>query len=465
MPCGVTVIPDAVKFRLVKILDVVGLLAPFVCLAQTGILITAFTNPVPSAFAEFGWSVATVGNDRVLVGAPADDTGAENAGAAYLFNTNGTLLLSFTNPVPKMGAQFGEAMSAMGNNRVIIGARFADGGGAAYLFDTNANLLTTFTNPTPSSVLQFGSSVAALGRDRVLIGAQGYQLSIPNSGAAFLFSTNGILLTTITNPIPGDNLFGHSVAVVFNDKLLVGAPQTDPYTSNPGGAYLFNTNGTLLMNFTDSNAPNYENYGWSMVALGNDRVLISASSGTVYLFNTNAAVLASFTDPNADPSAQFGSSIAAVDTNQVLIGAPDDNVQTRSGTVFLFSTNGNTLATFTNPTAIYLNLYLGFGSSLAVFGDDLVLAGSPGDNTGAMNTGAAYLFSIPPPLLQIRLTATNQVAVSWPSPAPRCALQENTNGLQTSNWSNVTNGIQDDGTNHLFMASPVGNAFFRLFRP
>ena len=216
------------KYRFVKISVVVGLLAPFACLAQTGILITAFTNPVPSAFAEFGWSVATVGNDRVLIGAPADDTGAENAGAVYLFYTNGTLLLSFTNPVPKTGAAFGEVMSVVDNNHVLIGARFAGVAGAAYLFDTNATLLTTFTNPSPASVLQFGSSIAALGNDRVLIGAQGYGLSIPNSGAAFLFSTNGTLLTTITNPVPGDNLFGHSVAVVFNDKLLVGAPQTDP---------------------------------------------------------------------------------------------------------------------------------------------------------------------------------------------------------------------------------------------
>lgn len=453
------------KYRFVKILIVVGLLTPFACLAQRGILITAFTNPVPSAFAGFGWSVAKLGNDRVLIGAPADDTGAENSGVVYLYYTNGTLLLSFTNPVPKTGAAFGEVMCVMENNHVLIGARFAGVAGAAYLFDTNATLLTTFTNPSPASVLQFGSSIAALGDDRVLIGAQGYDSSIRNSGAAFLFSTNGTLLTTITNPSPGDNLFGHSVAVVFNDKLLVGAPKTDPYNSNPGGAYLFNTNGTLLMNFTDSNAPSYENYGWSIAALGNDRVLISASSGTVYLFNTNATVLSSFTDPNADPSAGFGSAIAAVDTNQVLVGASDDNVQTRSGTAFLFSTNGNLLVSFSNPTAIYSNQYLEFGNSLATLGDALVLVGSPGDNTGAMNTGAAYLFSIPPPLLQIRQAATNHVAVSWLSPAPRCVLQENTNGLQTTNWTDVTSGIQDDGTNHLFITEPVGEELFRLFRP
>jgi len=453
------------KLRLMKVLAGLALLAPFVGFAQTtGKLITVFTNPVPGAFADFGWSVAALGNDRVLIGAPADDTGAENAGAVYLFNTNGALLLSFTNPVPKTGAQFGETMAVVGKDRVLIGARFADDGGAAYLFDTNATLLTTFTNPTPASVLQFGSSEAALGCDRVLIGAQGYE-GISNSGAAFLFSTNGTLLTTITNPVPGNNLFGHSVAVVFNDKLLVGAPQTDPYNLNPGGAYLFDTNGTWLMNFTDSNAPSYLNYGWAMAALGNDRVLISASSGTVYLFDTNAAVLASFADPNLDPSAGFGSSVTAVDTNQVLIGASDDNIQTRSGTVFLFSTNGTVLATFSNPTAIYPNQYLAFGSALAALGDTLVVVGSPGDNTGAMNTGAAYLFSIPPPLLQVRQAAANRIAISWLSPAPRCVLQENTDGLQAANWTDLTNGIQDDGTNHLFIATPTGNVFFRLFRP
>src|ERR1051325_1419698 len=45
--------------------------------------------------------------------------------------------------------------------------------GAAYLFSTNGTLLTIFKNPTPARADFFGGSVCAVGNDRVLIGAQG----------------------------------------------------------------------------------------------------------------------------------------------------------------------------------------------------------------------------------------------------------------------------------------------------
>jgi len=39
------------------------------------------------------------------------------------------------------------------------------------------------------------------------------------------------------------------------------------------------------------------------------------------------------------------------------------------------------------------------------------------------------------------------VVVSWPSPFRDFTLQQNTDGIATTNWSNVTASIQDDGTN------------------
>ncbi len=69
--------------------------------------------------------------DRVLIG-------AYNADAAYLFSVNGDLLGTFTGP--SYGDHFGHAVSAVGSNRVLIGAYAADQGaydsGAAYLFST-----------------------------------------------------------------------------------------------------------------------------------------------------------------------------------------------------------------------------------------------------------------------------------------------------------------------------------------
>jgi hypothetical protein len=70
------------------------------------------------------------------------------------------------------------------------------------------------------------------------------------------------------------------------------------------------------------------------------------------------------------------------------------------------------------------------------------------------------------PLLSIFHTTTNTVVVSWPSPSTGWNLQQNTNGISSLNWSNVTATIQDDGTSKtLIVNPPTGNRFYRLFKP
>lgn len=67
------------------------------------------------------------------------------------------------------------------------------------------------------------------------------------------------------------------------------------------------------------------------------------------------------------------------------------------------------------------------------------------------------------PLLSILRTTTNTVVVSWPSPSTGWDLQQNTNSVSSVNWSNVTSGIQDDGTTKTLIANPpTGNRFYRL---
>ena len=70
------------------------------------------------------------------------------------------------------------------------------------------------------------------------------------------------------------------------------------------------------------------------------------------------------------------------------------------------------------------------------------------------------------PLLSILCTATNTVAVTWPSPSTGWTLQQNTNNVSSVNWSNVTATIQDDGTTKaLIINPPTGNRFYRLNKP
>jgi len=70
------------------------------------------------------------------------------------------------------------------------------------------------------------------------------------------------------------------------------------------------------------------------------------------------------------------------------------------------------------------------------------------------------------PTLSIARTTTNTVAVFWPSPSTGYVLQQNTNSVSSVNWSNAPGNIQDDGTTKtLIVNPPVGNRFYRLFKP
>ncbi len=446
-------------------------------------LLTTFTNPTPAANDDFGASVTAVGSDRVLIGACLDDTGATDAGAAYLFSTNGALLTTFTNPTPAVDDWFGLSVAAVGTDRVLIGAigDETDGWrtGSAYLFSTDGTLLTTFANPTPAASDNFSWSVAAIGDDRVLIGARGDNAGAPMAGAAYLFRTNGALLVTFTNPTPAAyDYFGRSVAAVGADRVLIGAVgATSGAGWGTGAVYLFSTNGALLTTFTNPTPVANDYFGCSVAAVGSDRVLIGAcwdeidgnTKGAAYLFRTNGVLLTTFTKPKQANGGWFGYSVAAAGSDRVLIGGPYDSTDTEgAGAVYLFSTDGTLLNTFTNPTpAAYDN----FGCSVAAVGTNRVLMGTLYDDAGATDAGAVYLFSLAEQSpagasLAIHLTTTNTVAVSWPSPSTGWALQENTNGVASVNWSNAPGLIQDDGTTKTLIVTPSAeNRFYRLFKP
>jgi len=442
--------------------------------------LTTITNPTPSFYADqFGWSVAALENDRVLIGAPYDDTAALDAGAAYLYSTNGTLLTTFINPAPSTNDAFGWSVAALGNNRVLIGAPTDDTGsgraGAAYLFAADGTPLTMFTNPTPVVNDLFGWAVASVGNDLVLISAYMDDTGKTDTGIAYLFSTNGALLNTITNPTPAyRDEFGYSVAALGKDRLLIGARADTRGVAFAGAAYLYNTNGTLLTTFTNPAPVSYDYFGNSVAAIGDDRVLIGAfskdtgatDSGVVYLFRTNGTLLNTITNPTPAYMDSFGYSLAAVGNDRVLIGAyRDDTGAADAGIAYLFDTSGTLLDTITNPAPDASD---NFGASVAASGNLLVI-GAYADSTGFYQSGAVHVYALETaraPSLGIFHTTTNTVAVAWPSPSAGWELEQNTNSLSSLDWSSVTGGIQDDGTTKTLIVNPSAAArFYRLHKP
>jgi hypothetical protein len=453
---------------------------------QSGVLMRTFTNPTPQAGDNFGAWLAPLATDRVLIGAPYDDISAANGGAVYLYHTNGTIMRTLTNPSPAYtslggfvnGDGFGSAVAVLGSDRVIVGSPFNDGPeviyiGTVYLFNTNGTLLTTITNPHPTNPDKFGTSVAALGSDRILVGAPDYEYDpdIDQIGIAYLFNTNGTRLATFENPNRGEDYdqFGFSIAALGTDRVLIGMA-----SQGIGTVYLFNTNGTLLTTFTNPIPAAFDYFGLGLAVRGTDRILIGAplddtggaDAGAIYVFNTNGTLLTTITNPSPVSTDRFGERLSVVGTDRVLAGTPRKDVGAMDavGTAYILSMTGTLLVTLTNPTPAAGDL---FGSAVAVIDSDHVLVGARLDNAGATDAGAAYLFSVPPPppapTLAIRRTVTNTVVVSWPLSATNFFLQQNTNAISSLNWSNVTSGIQTNGTNRIIVSNPGGAGhFYRL---
>ena len=367
-------------------------------------LLHTFTSLTAAAYDYFGYAVALDG-DKALVGAYKDDTGAVNSGAAYLFDVNsGRLLQTFTNPTPATGDNFGYSV-ALDGDKALVGAYGDDtdavDSGAVYLFDVNSgNLLDTITSPTPVTGDNFGYSVALDG-DKALVGAYKDDTGAVNSGAAYLFDVNSRqLLKTITNPTPAENDgFGNAVTL-DGDKALVGAHQDDTDAEDSGAAYLFDVNsGNLLQTITNPTPATGDNFGFS-VALDGDKALVGAygddtgaeDSGEAYLYDVNSGnLLETFINPNPATGDNFGYSVA-LDGDKALVGAySDDTDVASSGAAYLFDVNSRQLLdTITKPTPA---AYDYFGIAVALDGDK-ALVGAYFDDTGAVDSGAVYLYDV-----------------------------------------------------------------------
>lgn len=375
------------------------------CLAAlfTGVTASAqivcVENPNPEATPgdRFGYSVSGVGLDKVLVGSWGQDFPAPAGGAAFLYNLSGNVLTVITNHDAGEFDTFGFSVAGVGADRVIIGARgVSNFVGAAYLFDLQGQRLTTFSNPNPEAGDQFGYSVTSVGTDKVLIGTINGQVSIPNSGTAYLFDLHGNLLRTFQDPGGhSDEGFGSAVAAVGTDKVLISAPKFGRVPPlQHGRVLLFDLEGHLLAIFEKPAPKSADYFGEAISAVGMDKVLIGApydddfgpeNAGAAYLFNLSGELLTNYCSPSPRAQDEFGTALTGVGTDSVVIGAYRKSVTKEAcGGAYLFDLNSKLLRTYTSPTPVY---YGWFGGSLAALGDDKVIIGADGDE------GVVYVYS------------------------------------------------------------------------
>jgi hypothetical protein len=355
----------------------------------------------------FGYSVALDG-DTVVVGAYYEDTGGNNAGAAYVFTRSGSTWTE-QEILYASDAQaddyFGTSV-ALDGDTVVVGARGEDTGGssagAAYVFTRSGDTWTEqeilYASDAQSND-RFGYSVALDG-DTVVVGAYLEDTGGTDAGAAYVIQLPKI----VASDAEASDSFGYSVALDGN-TVLVGAYEEDTGGTDAGAAYVFTRSGTTWTQQQKLQASDVEEsdfFGHS-VALSGDTLVVGAygedtggsSAGAAYVFTrtgdtwTEQEILYA---SNAGVSNIFGYSVA-ISGDTVVVGAyKEDTGGSYAGAAYVFTRTGDT---WEEQEILYAsNAGTGdrFGRSVALDGDTVVV-GAYLEDTGGTNSGAAYVFT------------------------------------------------------------------------
>lgn len=411
---------------------------------------TASGTLTSSHSALFGEQVSiSADGRRILVGAPdanvasKNGTGVYSAGEAYLYNSQGTLLHTFSDPSPVSFEQFAFSVSiSTDGNLVLVGAPYAGSSGLAFLYNSGGHLVRAYGPPGAAGANSgFGWSVAFLARNSsndavttgqsgvygadsqptVLIGAisapgiPSEGGTVPGAGQVYMYDAMGNLLHVYGDPHPSvDENFGFSLASEHGGGVAVGAPNavgvssTGAVIDGAGKVLLFDRAGNFAQTYRDPDPSFFEQFG-SSVALDTSNpgfgfdLFIGAPhassvgppgftvfGGAVFLAGSDGRLFGKIPNRSTDCS-EFGSSISiASDGSDLVTGAP--LCVSGTGTVFLFSTRTNLVPSIQDPSPVPGEK---FGYSVSMSADGSVIV------VGALFRGNAFVFDSFGNLLQI----------------------------------------------------------------
>jgi predicted alpha/beta superfamily hydrolase len=341
-----------------------------------GSLLKTILNPTPSGYDEFGKVITTIGSN-IVVAAPYDyNGGADQSGAIYVFDGNpasptfGNRLKTILNPTPGIDDNFGENITTLGNNIVVMvpndDAERTDSG-VVHIFDgdrsspTFGNLLKTITNPTPNYFELFGTNVFTV-EDLIVVTMPNEDAGGTDVGVVYVFDgdrsspTFGNLLKTIANPTPNYfDRFGTSVTALGND-IVIAAPYDNAFASESGVIYVFDgdrsspTFGNLLKTIANPTPGYYDHFGSTITSVGN-YIVVTASEddtggigvGAVYVFDSDRSSpifgdpLKTIISPTPLSGEDFGSNFITT-ANDLIIADPSNKAGTiySSGAVYYY---------------------------------------------------------------------------------------------------------------------------------
>ncbi|MCC7517988.1 MAG: filamentous hemagglutinin N-terminal domain-containing protein [Verrucomicrobiae bacterium] len=360
------------------------------------------TKGSPADGDRFGAAIASLGS-ALLVGVPNDDSAATDAGIAYVYSENGTLLATLNDPSAVAYGNFGVAAAGV-NGLYAIGAP-GNMYGKVYLFDGAGNVQTTIHNPNMTPGDAFGSCLAALGPDKLLVGAPNTTVAgFSGAGKVYGYDTGGYLGFSLDSPVPSTGaMFGRAIAGSI-DTFLVGAPFDSAHDYEAGRVFLFDDSGAYLREFLTP-LEYGDHFGFAVALQGGTPVIgapgrtVNGASGAgmVFVFQgDDGGLLYEIENPEPDVGDHFGAAIQHVG-NSLVVGTPDDSFQAAgAGAVYIFDGDmsggsyGELRMILRDPKATGGDH---FGLTLVSVGaNPQLIVGAPMDHSMVLEGGAVYAF-------------------------------------------------------------------------
>lgn len=270
------------------------------------------------------------------------------------------------------------------------------------------NTVQKFEADDAASGTGFGEAIS-ISNDTAIVGARFNLGNGQYSGAAYIYINSGGNWEQQEKLIAPDaatqDYFGHAVAI-DGDTAVVAASDDDMGVDS-GSVYVFTRSGTTWTyqeKLTASDGVQYDRFGHA-VAISGDTLVIAArddddlgtNSGSVYIFirtGTSWSQQAKLTPSVSNTYAGFGSSVS-IEGDTVVVGSGGTYCQGTTnpcGAAFVFVRSGTTWSQQQKLISSDLSTYDGFGSYVSISGDT-VLASAYGNDDAGEVSGSAYIFT------------------------------------------------------------------------
>jgi len=423
----------------------------------------------------FGISV-DISDIWVIVGAPNEDTGASNAGAAYIYQISSSTLTEMqmlTASDAQADDVFGYKVSISGD-WALVGAYGEDElgslAGAAYVFHNSGDGIWIETQKLTASDgatdCWFGWDLKIFG-DWIIVGAPREDTGGIDKGAAYVFYNSGGTWVETQKLVASDgmagDIFGWSVNLSNNsDFLVVGAHFEDTDASNSGAAYVFYNSGDTWVEIQKVK-------GFTINV--NDNFGIRTSISTNYLAvsavddnNTNFSCIYIYynsgdnvwTESQKLVAEQTGTTFITSTLNEtgfLLVGDYLYNGESGvSGKIYLYQNVGGVFVLKTSLYPVDDTYNSQFGYAVAQDGDNIIIGAPNATISGQSGAGAIYFYKTQSRKIRLEGPIVEITDIeTFENPTNILTLDSN-NILRKSNFNEISpytfvNGLTESGYN------------------